>query len=270
MSALQRARDLAGYDEVAGLRQSQDLDWVLSLAPAAPGSLADLGCGTGALLQAAHGRWPSLGRTLGIDGAATRVAEARARLGARAEIRQGDLLALDPLGERFDLITATSVLHWLHPDEERALAWIAAHLADDGALLLTTHHPHVGPDGLGAEDVVAREAYAALGIDDFGAVLPMAVRARPAADVQRLLAAVFALDAIEEREVAVETASAEQYARFHASTFGTYFSRRVPAAEEEAFFAAVGEAAAARQARDGLVYPISVRLWRARPRRAAR
>lgn len=266
MSALQRARDLAGYDEVSALRQSQDLDWVLSLAPAAPRSIADLGCGTGALLAAAHERWPRLERAVGIDGAPTRVAEARERLGDRAEIRHGDLLELPPGGERFELVVSTSVLHWLYPDEQRTLAWVAAQLTADGAFLLTTHHPHVGPDGLGAEDVVVREALDALGIADLGSVVPMARRARPVADVHRLLASAFDLDAIEERVVPVETAGAEQYAAFHASTFGTYFSRRVPVDQQEAFFAAVGEAAARRQQDDGQVYPITVRLWRGRAR----
>lgn len=263
---VQRARDLAGYDEVSRLRQAQDLDWVLSLVDGPPASIADLGCGTGALLQRALERWPSVRSVLGVDGAAGRVREARGRLGPRARVEQGDLLRLAARDDRFDLVTMTSVLHWLYPDEGRLLRWVAAHLAPGGSFVLTTHHPHVGADGLGAEDVVAREAYAALGVEDFGTVVPMARRARPAADIADLLGEAFAVDAIEERVVPVRTEDAEQYARFHASTFGTYFSRRVPAADGERFFAAVGAAAAARQQRDGEVYPITVRAWRARHR----
>lgn len=284
MSTIERARALTGYDEVSRLRQAQDLDWVLDLAPAAPSSLADLGCGTGTLLAAALERWPELVRAVGVDGAASRVDEAARRLGADADVRRGDLLALEDTGERFDLITSTSVLHWLHPDERRTLAWVAAHLRPGGAFLLTTHHPHPERDGLGAEDAVALEALAALGaegvvsgtpspasgVEALRGVVPMSVRARPAEAIHALLSEVLDVDAIEERYVTVETAGAAEYAAFHASTFGTYFSRLVPEGEQERFFAAVGEAAWRRQRERGAVYPITVRLWRARPRTPAR
>lgn len=265
-NAVDRARELAGYDEVSRLRQAQDTDWVLSLAATAPRTIADLGCGTGTLLEAARARWPTIERTLGIDGAEGRVAEAAARLGVAAEIERGDLLELAPRRERFDLITMTSVLHWLFPAEDRTFDWVAEHLTRDGSFVLTTHHPQLEGDGLGAEDVVAREAYAELGIDDFGDVLPMALRARPVGDVAQLLEQAFVVDAIEQRVVPVQTEDAEQYARFHASTFGTYFSRRVPDDREEEFFRAVGVVAERRQRHHGQVYPITVRAWRARPR----
>lgn len=286
-STVARARELAGYDEVSALRQAQDLDWVLDLAPSAPRSVLDLGCGTGALLDRARRRWPRA-TLAGIDGAEGRVGEARARLGPAADVRRGDLrhlggvaaasprdggTAADPepaaAGDAVDLITSTSVLHWLYPDEPALLRWVAEHLTTDGAFVLTTHHPHVRADGLGAEDVVALDALAALGVSGFGDVVPMARRARPVADVAALLAAHLTVDHVEQREVPVRTTSAGEYARFHASTFGTYFSRRAPEERQEAFFAAVGDAAWARQADEGAVYPITVRAWRARRRAPA-
>jgi SAM-dependent methyltransferase len=272
MSILDRARDLTGYDEISRLRQAQDLDWVLDLAPAEAGgpvALADLGCGTGTLLERALERWPGLERAVGIDGAASRVAETGGRLAAdgRVEVRRGDLLALpDDAGERFDLITLTSVLHWLYPDESRLLAWIARHLRPDGAFLLTTHHPRVERDGRGAEDLVVAEALAALGVAEPAGAVPISERTRTPDAIKALLAEHLELDAIEERYATQQTASPEQHAAFHASTFGTYFSRLVPAADEERFFAEVGRAAWRRQQERGEIYPITVRLWRARPR----
>jgi SAM-dependent methyltransferase len=271
---VERARTLTGYDEVSRIRQAQDLDWVLGLAPEAPPrAFADLGCGTGTLLERALARWPeTLERVVGVDGQASRVAEARERLGGRAgadvAIRGGDLLALpDDAAERFDVITLTSVLHWLYPDEGRLLAWVDRHLAAGGAFLLTTHHPHPeGASGRGAEDVVVAEALAALGVAEPPGAVPISERARPAEDVAALLAEHLEVDAIEERYVTMEASSAQEWSAFHASTFGTYFSRLAPAEDEERFFAEVGRAAWRRQREQGSVYPITVRLWRARRR----
>ncbi|GHJ38961.1 trans-aconitate 2-methyltransferase [Streptomyces sp. TS71-3] len=267
-NTLAGARELAGYDDVSRIRQAQDHDWALDLAPGPPTRVADLGCGTGALLDAALGRWPGVRRALGVDGAPARVREAAARLAGRAEVREGDVRRLPPLDESFDLITMTSVLHWLHPDEARAFAWVAAHLAPSGAFLLTTHHPDPDPSGQGGEDAVARDALALLGIrgpDALDGIVPMGERARTADAVAALLARVLVVDRCEERRVTVKASGADEYRRFHAATFGTYFSRLVPEDAQEDFFAAVGEAAARRMAEHGEVYGITVRAWRARP-----
>ncbi|WP_030598373.1 class I SAM-dependent methyltransferase [Streptomyces fulvoviolaceus] len=263
---LTRARTLSGYDDVSRIRQSQDHDWVLDLVPEPPSTVADLGCGTGALLDAALARWPGVVRAVGIDGNERRVREAGVRLAGRAELLTGDLLRLPPLDDRFDVAFMTSVLHWLHPDEDRAFAWTAAHLAPGGTFVLTTHHPLTDARGFGGEDVVARDALAALGYDDsLAGIVPMGVRARPAQPVRALLARHFTVTAVEERQVPVRAESAERYRDFHASTFGTYFSRLVPPDRQEDFFEAVGRAAARRGAEHGEVYGITVRAWRATP-----
>ncbi|MEV0597820.1 methyltransferase domain-containing protein [Streptomyces sp. NPDC050315] len=264
---LDRARDLAGYDDVSAIRQAQDHDWILNLVPRPPRRIADLGCGTGALLDAVLDRWPAATRVLGVDGAPARVREATQRLGERADIRYGDLRQLTALDEKFDLVTMTSVLHWLHPDEGHTFDWIADHLDEDGAFLLTTHHPDTDETGLGGEDVVARDALALLGIgaDTLTGIVPMGVRARPADAVRTLLERRLTVDTYQERRVAVRTRSAEEYQHFHAATFGTYFSRLVPEARQEDFFRAVGTAAARRMTERGEVYGITVRAWRAVP-----
>ncbi|WP_027008546.1 class I SAM-dependent methyltransferase [Conexibacter woesei] len=271
MSILDRARDLTGYDEIARLRQAQDTDWVLALAAdQAPRSVLDLGCGTGTLLARALERWPDVERVVGIDGHAARVDEAGARLSGdpRVEIRRGDLLSLPALGEQHDVVALTSVLHWLYPDEALLYDWVARHLAPGGSFLLTTHHPHPEEDagGRGAEDVVVAEALAALGAEEPAGAVPISERTRTPEAIAAALDAFFEVDAIEERYASQQTASAEQHAAFHASTFGTYFSRLVPAADEARFFDEVGRAAWRRQQERGEIYPITVRLWRARPR----
>ncbi|MEV6311029.1 class I SAM-dependent methyltransferase [Streptomyces sp. NPDC051840] len=261
---LTRARTLSGYDDVSRIRQAQDHEWVLDQVPRAPSTVADLGCGTGALLDAALSRWPGVVRTVGIDGNAGRVRKAGARLAGRAELLTADLLELPSLDDRFDAVFMTSVLHWLHPDENRAFAWTSAHLAPGGTFVLTTHHPVTDVQGYGAEDLVAREALAALGYDDsLTGIVPMGVRARPAPTVRALLARHFTVAAVEERHVPVRARSAGQYRDFHASTFGTYFSRLVPDGRQEDFFTEVGRAAARRTAEHGEVYGITVRAWRA-------
>ncbi|WP_335937427.1 class I SAM-dependent methyltransferase [Streptomyces sp. PTD5-9] len=264
---LDRARTLSGYDEVSRIRQAQDHDWVLGLAPRDPRTLLDLGCGTGALLEAALDRWPGAGRAVGVDGSAHRVREAGARLAGRAELLTGDLLRLPALDERFDVAFMTSVLHWLYPDEDRVFAWAAAHLAPGGAFVLTTHHPVTDRGGLGGEDVVALDALRLLGVPArLGRVVPMGVRARPADGVQALLERHFTVEETHERTVPVRAADARRYRDFHASTFGTYFSRLLPDDRQTEFFDAVGRAAAARTAEHGEVYRITVRAWRAVPR----
>ncbi|MEU7145855.1 class I SAM-dependent methyltransferase [Nocardia sp. NPDC046473] len=261
-----QAQNLADYDEASRLRQAEDIDWVLGMAPRPPRRIADLGCGTGTLLATALDRWP-VERALGIDGLPARVRESRARLGARAAVELADLRELPDRAEAFDLITMTSVLHWLYPDEDRVAAWIAAHLAPDGAFLVTTHHPDLDSSGRGGEDTIAAEALALIGAepDRLEGVIPMGARARPADDIGAILNRRLVIDAVEDRRVSVRVVDAEQYRRFHIATFGTYFSRVVPDRQED-YFQAVGAVAARRMAEYDEVYRISVRAWRAVPR----
>lgn len=266
---LRAARDLAGYDQVSRLRQAQDHDWLLSLVDRPPHRVADLGCGTGALLGTVVRRWPGIRRALGVDGSPARIREAAGHLGGlpEVELAHGDLLRLPPAGTRFDLVTMTSVLHWLYPREERALSWVADHLVPGGALLLTTHHPDLDEQGHGGEDPVVREALEHLGVDPgaLARTVPMGVRARPVDAARHLLERHLRVETYQERRVPMVASGAEEYRRFHLATFGTYFSRLVPDDRQEEFFDAVGTVAARRMAAHGRVYDLTVRAWRAVP-----
>lgn len=100
-----------------------------------PGSVLDVGCGTGLLLEEILARDPST-RAAGVDISPEMLREARARLGDRAELVRSDAARL-PFGDRsFSAAASSSVLHhW--PDPRRVFAEIARVLEPGGKLALT-------------------------------------------------------------------------------------------------------------------------------------
>jgi SAM-dependent methyltransferase len=268
-----QSRTLGGYADASRLRQEHDRDWVLDRLPHSPEVLVDLGSGIGQLLQAALERHPSVRLAVGLERSEHRIAEAGARLapyGDRVALHQADLNDPAPLPYRPDAVTMTSVLHWLYPDEDRVLAWIAAHLAPNGVFLLTTYHPARDRDGLGGEDDIVRDALTALGTGrdavpglfaDSG-VLPIGTRTRPADELAALLGRRLNVESFVERGAVVTVEDAAQYEHFHAATFGDYYSRLVEPSRRGEFFRAVGEAAWRRQRELGRVSAMPVRLWR--------
>ncbi|WP_030266076.1 class I SAM-dependent methyltransferase [Streptomyces sp. NRRL B-24484] len=267
-----QSRTLAGYADASRLRQVHDRDWVLERLPAEPQILVDLGSGIGQLLQAALERFPSIRLAAGLERSEHRIAEAAERLrpyGARTVLHRADLTDPEPLPLRPDAVTMTSVLHWLFPHEERIFAWVSGRLAPGGRFLLTTYHPARDEHGLGGEDEIVREALTALGTPraDVPAlfaragVLPIATRTRTVDDLAAVLRPHLAVAGHQERDAVVTVESAEQYAHFHAATFGDYYSRLVPAERRADFFRAVGEAARQRQGERGHVSRMPVRLW---------
>ncbi|MFD7136249.1 class I SAM-dependent methyltransferase [Streptomyces sp. NPDC059894] len=275
-----QARTLGGYDDASRLRQVHDRDWVLDRVSGEPGVLVDLGSGIGQLLEAALVRHPSLRLAVGLERSEHRIAEAGQRLrpfGARAVLHHADLTAPAPLPYRADVVTMTSVLHWLYPVEHRVLAWVRDHLAPGGTFLLTTYHPARDDHGLGGEDDIVREALAGLGIareavpgllDDHG-VLPIATRTRSVAELAELLGEFFTIEDHREREAVVTVRDAAQYEHFHAATFGDYYASVVEPGQRAAFFRAVGRVAAERQRARGRVSSMPVRLWKLTPRTGA-
>ncbi|WP_326595823.1 class I SAM-dependent methyltransferase [Streptomyces sp. NBC_01803] len=272
-----QARTLSGYADASRLRQEHDRDWVLDHIPGEPATLVDLGSGIGQLLEAALHRFPSLELAVGLERSPHRITEAAARLkphGGRVALAEADLNAPAPVPHRPDVVTMTSVLHWLYPTEDRVLAWVREHLAPGGHFLLTTYHPARDEHGLGGEDDIVRDALTALGVPRAdvpalfagGGVLPIATRTRTVEDLAALLERDFRTDGTWERDAVVTVADAAQYTRFHAATFGDYYSGLVTPARREEFFRAVGEAAARRQEERGRVSDMPVRLWRLTPR----
>lgn len=267
-----QASTLAGYSDASKLRQANDQDWVLAQAPAAPRVHADLGSGIGQLLQASLERFPSLETVVGLEQSEFRLSEAASRLqpfGDRVVLRQADLTAPEPLEASPDLITMTSVLHWLYPVEARIFAWAGQTMAPGGTFLLTTYHPARDEHGLGGEDDIVRDALVALGWDRAqvpglftgGGVLPIATRTRGTDGLARLLERDLRIVSSAERDAVVRVGSAAEYEHFHAATFGDYYSRLIEPALRASFFRGVGEAAWRRQQERGHVSHMPVRLW---------
>ncbi|MGW5640598.1 class I SAM-dependent methyltransferase [Streptomyces sp. NPDC003832] len=273
-----QARTLGGYDDASRLRQVHDRDWVLDRVTKEPGVLIDLGSGIGQLLETALHRHPTLRLAVGLERSEHRLAEAGERLrrhGGRVVLHRADLTGPAPLPYRADVITMTSVLHWLYPVEHRVLAWVREHLAPDGTFLLTTYHPARDRHGLGGEDDVVRAALGVLGIPPESVpglledrdVLPIATRTRPADELQALLGEFFTVEESWEREAVVTVQDAAQYEHFHAATFGDYYASVLEPGLRAEFFRTVGQVASERQRREGRVSSMPVRLWKltARP-----
>jgi 2-polyprenyl-3-methyl-5-hydroxy-6-metoxy-1,4-benzoquinol methylase len=120
---------LAFFDELASI-----------LAPLAPKSILDVGCGTGHLLGVLADRMdPGPTRIVGVDHSAAGIQRARALLPGATWLVD-DLYSLSLKGEPFDLVLCTEVLE--HLDEpERAVHVLRAHCAPGGRVVVTV------PDG---------------------------------------------------------------------------------------------------------------------------
>ncbi|MFD1696449.1 ArsR/SmtB family transcription factor [Roseibium aestuarii] len=113
-----------------------------ALGPQSFRSFLDLGTGTGRLLELLSDRYDT---ALGIDAshdmlAVARANLARADLGA-AQVRHGDIYALNVPPRSFDVVAVHQVLHFLE-DPARALAEAARALRPGGRLLIVDFAPH--------------------------------------------------------------------------------------------------------------------------------
>lgn len=278
-----QARTLSGYADASRLRQVHDRDWVLDQVPGDPEVLLDLGSGIGQLLRSALDRHPSLRLAVGLERSEHRIAEAAEHLrpyGDRVALHQADLTVPAPLEYRPDVVTMTSVLHWLYPDEDRILAWVGDHLAPGGHFLLTTYHPARDEHGLGGEDDLVRDALVALGAERDAVPAVFAAgegmwAARccpspPAPGRSRTWPGSWSGTSGSSRS---STATPWCTSRTRASTAtstpppsATTTAVSSSPAQRAEFFRAVGDAAWRRQGERGWVSNMPVRLWKLQPR----
>lgn len=105
-------------------------------------SFLDLGTGTGRLLELLSDRYVS---GLGIDTSHDMLSVARANLSRsalnQAQVRHGDIYALNVPPKSFDVVAIHQVLHFLD-DPARALAEAARALRPGGRLLIIDFAPH--------------------------------------------------------------------------------------------------------------------------------
>src|SRR3954452_18482028 len=103
--------DAGTYDRSSAPQQSWAADVLARLEGIAPeATVLDVGCGTGRVTEALLALVPR-GRVLAFDASAEMVELPRARLGDRAEVWCGDVLALE-LAQPVDLVVSNAVLHW--------------------------------------------------------------------------------------------------------------------------------------------------------------
>jgi len=108
---------------------------LVSLLPASPRSLLDLGCGDGRLAGLILDRLPSIHRVVAVDSSPAMLGHARSRFSgdARVTVRPWNLEdPLTPLG-RFDVVVAGFSIHHLDDKRKQALfAEVAHQLTPDG------------------------------------------------------------------------------------------------------------------------------------------
>lgn len=107
--------------------------------------VADLGTGTGRMLQVLDGHGDGFERAVGLDNSHSMLAVARANLG-RAEVhgvdlRQGDVYSPPLERNSIDLVVIHQVLHYLD-DPARAVSEASRLLAPGGRLLIVDFAPH--------------------------------------------------------------------------------------------------------------------------------
>lgn len=148
--------EAATFDEEAdhGLRdpavRSAWRELLLDVLPAAPGRIADLGCGTGTLSLLLADAGYSLG---GVDFSPAMIERARLKAGDRCEFSVGDASAPDLEQATYDVVLCRHVL-WALPAPVDALRRWVDLLAPDGRLVLIEGSWSTGA-GLTAEQTSA-------------------------------------------------------------------------------------------------------------------
>ena len=131
--------DPGTYHRFRGLRLRPALDLLRAIGPLPPGSVVDLGCGSGAVGPALR----TLGRpVIGVDASPAMLAEAQAT-NAYDALSQSDI-ALWQTRARPALIFSNAALHWV-PDHAALLPRLAAMLAPGGTLAVQVPHQNNAP-----------------------------------------------------------------------------------------------------------------------------
>lgn len=121
-------------------------------------TVLDAGCGSGRVTQALVERVPR-GRVIGVDGSASMIEAARARLGDGVDLRVCDLLELDLGAEQVDAVFSTATFHWID-DHARLFAVLRRALRDGGRLVAQCGGAgNVADVHAAAEQVIARAPF---------------------------------------------------------------------------------------------------------------
>jgi trans-aconitate 2-methyltransferase len=124
--------DAASYQRVSAPLEAMGREVLDRLELRGDERVLDAGCGTGRVTAALLERLPR-GEVVAVDGSPAMVAEARERLGPRADVRVADLTEL-VLEAPVDAILSTATFHWI-ADHDRLFERLFAALEPGGRLV---------------------------------------------------------------------------------------------------------------------------------------
>ena len=150
--------DAAVYDRVSAPLEAMGRDVLDRLELRGDETVLDAGCGSGRVTAALVERLPA-GRVIAVDAAPSMVAQARERLGDRADVRVADLTALE-LDTRVDAVLSTATFHWI-ADHDRLFERLLGVLRPGGRLVAQCGGAgNIGELKAAAERVGQREPFA--------------------------------------------------------------------------------------------------------------
>jgi trans-aconitate 2-methyltransferase len=126
-----REWNAASYDRMSDPQVAMARDVIDRLDLRGDERVLDAGCGTGRVTALLRERVPN-GSVVAVDGSEAMVEQARARLGARAEVFHSDLLELT-LERPVDAVLSTATFHWI-ADHDLLFARLHAALKPGGRL----------------------------------------------------------------------------------------------------------------------------------------
>jgi len=179
--------DPTQYLKYASERLRPALDLIARIPVEAPGTIVDLGCGTGNVTQILAERWPQA-RVTGVDNstAMLAVATASTRSEARRAWIAADLATWAPAAP-VDVVFSNAALHW-HDDHATLFPRIFGWVAPGGALAVQMPDQYAAPSHSALAAVVSSARWR----DRLGPLLRRAPVA-PAATYFRLLAGAAAV-----------------------------------------------------------------------------
>ena len=124
--------DAATYQRLSAPIEAMGRDVLWRLRLDGDETVLDAGCGTGRVTAVLAERLPR-GRVIAVDGSRAMVEEARRRLPASVDVREGDLLEL-AVEEPVDAVVSTATFHWIG-DHDRLFARIRDALKPGGRLV---------------------------------------------------------------------------------------------------------------------------------------
>jgi trans-aconitate 2-methyltransferase len=124
--------DAASYQRVSAPQEAMGREVLDRLELRGDERVLDAGCGTGRVTAALLERLPR-GEVVAVDGSPAMVAEARERLGPRADVRVADLTELE-LETPVDAILSTATFHWI-ADHDRLFERLFAALRPGGRIV---------------------------------------------------------------------------------------------------------------------------------------